>query len=372
MNLEQLKVGLKTWEHDFEAKHHRAPTKDDIRRLPDIKQMYKQYQAIKKQEAKISKVVATPSKEVYSPKKSRTTVDADRSSGIELGPTPQIYGKAISIFELKLSPVKRSLTFEEQDQSFVASAASTDLEESDSEDIKRRLEFPVTTPNSSPFKRLKPAVHKYYGPNSPMKLEEENIKLTITRGSPLRRTPQKNSNLANENVSFSPSPLVRRPLTKSLLELAREHEAILEEFENLDEKERIFSQEADQSSSDAQNDENSTETANVKKPKRRRILRRLVPAEETKLVPRDISKELLRLKKQQVQHFLGKETTEQTEEDENSPPEVSKTKGRDVPPPGKSVQAKKRKSKYNLVSNNFKRLRLPRKNSGNRRWQRRR
>ncbi|GAV50702.1 hypothetical protein ZYGR_0Z01250 [Zygosaccharomyces rouxii] len=363
MSLDQLKIELKTWEYEFQNKNERPPTKDDIKRLPEIKKMYKQYQALKRQNTEVSqvpKVVMTPSKNDTSPKKAVTTKKNDFNN-VELGPTPQIYGKAISIFEMKLSPVKKALNFEE-----INETSSDQPVDAVQDDTKRQLEFPSNTPNSSPFKKPKPVELKYYGPNSPLKLEEENITLSIRNGSPLKRTPQKNMNSNNDLTSFSPSPLVKRPLTKSLLELAKEHEEFLREFNENNGKENIFTQETEDSSDEQHEDDGQVEYQE-KKTKKRKILRRLVTSEESKVVPKDISKELLKLKKQQVNEFLGNEAAEEDEENDHNDTD----KANETQTPAPKPKPRKRASKYNLVSNNFRRLKLPRKHAGNRRWPRR-
>lgn len=370
MELDQLKIRLKTWEYEFQSKNERPPTKDDIKRLPEIKEMYKEYQALKKQDATATqarKLVVTPSKNNASPKKS-TVTKTNELQGVELGPTPQIYGKAISIFEMKLSPVKKALDFGEVDE-----MPSSQIFDTLENDTKRQLEFPMNTPNSSPFKKPKPIQSKYYGPNSPLKLEEENITVSIKNESPLKRTPQKNTDSNSDPISFSPSPLVKRPLTKSLLELAKEHKTFLQEFEQKDSQEDLVSQETDGSSSDNQDDddEEHTEEDKGRRGKRRKTLRRLTNNEQSKMVPKDISKELLKLKTRQVNEFLGKEAAEETEDEEEG-----RANDRETTDIGQKAttrpKQRKRPGKYNLVSNNFRRLKLPRKHSGNRHWPKRR
>lgn len=39
-SVDQLKRELKEWEHQFQKEHGRKPTKEDLDRLPDIKQKY--------------------------------------------------------------------------------------------------------------------------------------------------------------------------------------------------------------------------------------------------------------------------------------------------------------------------------------------
>ncbi|GMC41474.1 unnamed protein product [Saccharomyces cerevisiae] len=98
--LDKLKIELKTWEHDFIDKNKREPTRDDIKSLRTVRQMYKQYSTLKKKQSlQRQKVDTQESVELPAHKK-------DHDEVVEIGPTPQVYGKAISIFDMNLSPIK--------------------------------------------------------------------------------------------------------------------------------------------------------------------------------------------------------------------------------------------------------------------------
>lgn len=369
MQVDQLKIKLKTWEHQFIAQNGRGPTKDDIKKLPEVKYMYRQYSALKKQENQTTMTTTPSKKQDLSP--SKTASKPCASNALEFGPTPQIYGKAISIFEMKLSPIKPPSASDAHNETPIQPSPSSTISQDDAYtadeertlDVKRQLNFCVATPNSSPFKSHKASNSNYYGPNSPLKLEEENINISIVHKSPSKRTPVKNLLCPSGSVSFSPSPLVKIPLSRSLLELMKEHEAIVEEFKQMKEgsdtvlprkSENIFTEE-----------ELDTIPGNgTLKTRARKILRRLAPNEDNKVVKRNISKELLKLKKQRVKEFLG---SDMITEEEQEGPQSSSEKEEEVKEEVKKVP-RKRNKKYNLVSNNFRRLRLPRKHSSNRRW----
>ncbi|EDO15507.1 hypothetical protein Kpol_467p19 [Vanderwaltozyma polyspora DSM 70294] len=383
VEISDLKIRLKTWEHEFIDKNNRPPSKYDIQGLPEVKLMYKQYSALKKGKgAKIDK-----SENQLTPKtlnnhkaldKFKSPIRSD-SIKIELGPTPQIYGKTMSIFDMRISPVKvpeQNIEFNTPKNPSPASTISQSNSSiiSESTDVKRKLTFDVHfTPVSSPLKNdegiKKPIANGKYGPNSPLMIDRKDINFTI------RSTPLKPISLATTSA-FSPSPLIKRPLTKSLVELAKEHEAIVEEFSQIQEEDE---------NEDEGNDEmiTSNEMVNVfsqealdehinKKIKRRRVIRRFAEESDiSKSVTIDIHKEIYRLKRKQLNEFLG--DNEIDEEDENnftdsiSDEDNNKTEEAKAP-----VKRKTRGNKLRLVSNNFRRLKLPRKNRFKGRWGNRR
>ena len=108
-----------------------------------------------------------------------------------------------------------------------------------------------------------------------------------------------------------------------------------------------------------------------KRPKRRKVIRRSREndlEDETSIVKRDVHKELMKLKKRKVAEFLGSTSelpdTESEDDDESA--------NSSVKPEQKPAAKRKGRKKYNLVSNNFRRLKLPKKNRfPNRRWGRR-
>ncbi|QLG72621.1 hypothetical protein HG535_0D03290 [Zygotorulaspora mrakii] len=367
--IDELKIDLKKWEHSFIKDRGREPTKDDIKRLPDVKKLYKQYSALKKgntsQDTK-ERVFA----ENRSPKKN-LAASLESISLVELGPTPQIHGKAMSIFEMGISPIKQPNPMDETlDHPFAVVPTSKSgyfwSDRDDEKSVKRQLQFTDTIPNSSPFKNQQ--VHlrpKYYGPNSPLKLSDTNIELSLVQWQPIRGTPRKHKTDVNEINSFSPSPLVKRPLTKSLLELVQEQEAIVEEFKNMS-AEHDSLMNLEQSTEPEELSEQETAGQGPSKPKRR-ILRRFAPAATHETVKRNISEELIKLKQRHVNEFYGNQVFAEPEESEQHEKDPNKAENTTV-----KKTVKRKNKKYNLVSNNFKRLRLPKKGSSKKFWGKRR
>lgn len=359
--LDQLKIDLKKWEHKFIEEHGRDPTKDDIKRWPLVKKMYKQYSSLKK--GRTSHELHSTEIDEGQNVQQNLFSDLRYATAVELGPTPQIHGKAISIFEMSLSPIKQSVTVNQfqKDQLSANIIPQLDSYSSDQEekpDVKRQLNFTTTTPNSSPFKSHdKPTQPRYYGPNSPLKLEETNIQLSIIHRSPSKQTPRKNVCASNAFCSFSPSPIVKRPLAKSLLELVQEHEAIVREFNDIDDQENVELIPSQNNHSDQETEEETDERGPSKH--KRRILRRFAPQEANVTVRRNISQELAKLKQKHVNEFFGDDMPDDHHDEQPDFTREEET----MAPAGSKKAPKKRKKKYNLVSNNFRRLKLPRKNS---------
>lgn len=365
---DQLKVELKRWEHQFIDEHGRGPRKEDIKRLPEIKEMYKKYAALRNKTKTDGEVIKKPNSQI------RSSDEAHKTAKVELGPTPQIYGKAMSIFDMMISPTKTPMVenyvqLQNTKQNDQVSPASTIPEaESDfflteqSSEVKRQLTF---DPSS-----LSPAkTSHYYGPNSPLKWDKESLQISIKHQSPLKRTPHKLHSQTSALASFSPSPLIKRPLTRSLLELMKEHEAIVEEFENEAKNEDAFVTSQEPDNIFTQDDDSMMDEKKTVKTKKRRVLRRQADSVDEILVKKDISQELLKLKRQRVNEFLG---LDQASDDQTGEP--NPTEAQEEPEENGTTQksVKKRKKKFNLVSNNFRRLKLPKKNGANRRWNNRR
>ncbi|CAI4034658.1 hypothetical protein SMKI_11G1060 [Saccharomyces mikatae IFO 1815] len=440
-DLDKLKVELKTWEHEFIEKNNREPTRDDIKSLRNVRQMYKQYSLLKKKQSlQTQEPFVHKSIEIAAHNKNNDEMG-------EIGPTPQVHGKAISIFEMNLSPIKpiymaftndinmnndssktiSNVSSPEKTISVNSSPANRTLVAESISNVKRQLNFQIPkvslsrTPISSPCKKqdelhaenkkfsptTKPLLEsdkssRYYGPNSPLRLDEENIHLNIPFNSKIKRrlqmgypsllkTPSKDNHVDISN-SFSPSPLIRRPLTKSLIELAKEHTEIVKEFSILEEEgdrgengeegsdegcnaDKCEEEEeskledglirskvmADIFQEDEVEGNQGREGAFIRKrPKRRKVIRRSREndlEDETSIVKRDVHKELMKLKKRKVAEFLG--STSQLSETESENDDEA-TGG--VIPKQKPASKRKGRKKYNLVSNNFRRLKLPKKN----------
>nr|Q6CK38.2 RecName: Full=DNA replication regulator SLD2 [Kluyveromyces lactis NRRL Y-1140] len=358
-SMDALKIEIKLWERAFEKEHGRLPEKDDIKKDKEVKRKYKQYAQLKKD------ATVKPSVEVnveQTPVKSHVN-----NTKAEFGPTPQMNGKLVSIFEMQVSAMK---THQSDQEDIVGSPVrSNDL-------VRRQLNFSIT-PNSSPMKQVPNlsanivVSRPKYGPNSPMRIGDIGLQLSETPKT-LGRT------LDLKSSPFSPSPLIKRPV-KTLSQLAKEHAIIKDEFESnpedfseftairtlmeklMQEEHMDIIEEGDEGTVG-----NETESNYVRKVKtiKKRTKAKMRPAalneKSTNIPDKNVHEQLAKLKEREYNKMLGKEVeeSESDSEQQSNPP----------------VKKKQRKSKYNLVSNNFKRLNLPTKAGRNRasKWRGRR
>ncbi|AET41230.1 Sld2p Ecym_7404 [Eremothecium cymbalariae DBVPG len=351
---EELKVQLKRWEHQFLKQNGRSPIKEDIRAHPDIKNKYKQYAKLKHYQAKKPKLTRSPSKVSHLTPQKR--VDA------ELGPTPQIYGKVLSLFEMNISPranVVIAAPSPTKNEAVAETLIGTvQLEEAQS--VKRQLTFSMT-PTSSPVKspslgttmpRLpSPDSSRdsgYYGPNSPVKFDND---LTLK----LSKTPVRLK--ASQPITCgSPSPLLKKP-AKSLSQLAKEHQEILHEMSAAN-QDGVVRNLGDILEQKAKDDNCSTvDNLNYAKKRRRNVIRPALQTIDEEIQPkRNIHEQLAKLKQKALNEFNGVESD--TSSDDGDTKIVEKK------------PKSNRKRKYNTVTNNFRRLKLPTKNR-NTKWRRR-
>ncbi|KAH3899789.1 Sld2p SCDLUD_004080 [Saccharomycodes ludwigii] len=441
----ELKVKLKEWEHDFILKNKRSPQKNDIKNLPRVKQMYKNYFKCKKKIAiggnlSNSKLYKnTPTKvnvhnttdlpatkgtpimqATMSENNNNSTVDMD------IGPTPQINGKLVSILEMEMSPLKRiptiNITHDNYNSSddagtndmttlekqSIASFSSSPLHQLQITNAKRKLNFDIDLNKNDDYDefssnnevvdnlKLSPKRPSSILPiNSPNKLLQ-NVSLQIKKddanlgktATPLPQPDVYPSTLKSDNMSpsvVSPSPLIKLSQhcsTKSLSELAKEHEQLVVEFQEsnaknikrnlfkdiigrgeLDSKADIDSEHDLKNTEDKnENDEEEIEKSikrNLKK--RRRIIKvaaQNVPKKDSK-IPKNLHRELRRLKVKKLVEYGGDSTAfmDEKEQEEEYISETGDEEEETLP----SVKTKNvsRKKKYNLVSNNFRRLKIP-------------
>lgn len=364
--MDQLKIEIKLWERSFEKENGRLPEKEDIKADKEIKRKYKQYAQYKKLiehqgkqehlESKQSGIDQTPVKAVVDDAKA------------EFGPTPQMNGKLVSIFEMKFSLVK-----DHSSETLEAVGSPVRGQES----VRRQLNFAIT-PGSSPIKGAPKLEYSgasttaasnglRYGPNSPMRVDDIGLKLSDTPKTLGRMHDVKSS-------PYSPSPLIKRP-SKTLSELAKEHALIKNEFESNTEEfsefnairtltEKLMQEEKlKKIDEEAEEDDNANTSAFIRKAKtikkKTRAKMRPAPAtlnevKQNKMLNTNVHERLAKLKQREYNRMLGKDDIEN---DSDSETEMA-------PTPAK--KQRKKNSKYNLVSNNFKRLNLPTKAGRNR------
>ncbi|KAK9485858.1 DNA replication/checkpoint protein [Lipomyces starkeyi] len=262
-SLDQLKIGIKNWEHEFKNRCGRQPDKQDIKKNPDIAAKYKEYHKAKRETAGLKENIEErdshsrrdhnrgrhhgsshphrshnereasplPIHELYhtpkrvkheqqhhassTPTKSVSKVEYDspyignlerRQSITVIGPTPQAEGRVLGIFDITNSPDYLSQSQQEQmTLSASPSAASTTM--------------PMSTQ---------------------MKTKTSN--LTTPSKSNIRRTPQSVTPsyfrpLDTNKIYMTPSPLkpkkVSRGLTAILAELRQMQDEELDEQESI-------------------------------------------------------------------------------------------------------------------------------------------
>ncbi|SCV00352.1 LAMI_0G04456g1_1 [Lachancea mirantina] len=313
--LSELKIALKKWERDFERGNGKPPTHEDIKSFPEIKQKYKQYALLKNERR-------------GSLKKAEETPRRGDGGILELGPTPQIYGKAISVFDMNMSPKSD------------AALEHNDVDE-EAIPVRRNLNLGL---QESP--KLNAKLNAKFPEYSPVKLDV-SLKMHIT--------PRKDSKAGGDIISP-----INKHHQKSLATLAREHKEIMEEVKNWSDDEvvsgkirDVFAE--DQETESEVEEEPQDQESFRKKRSRRHILR---PAKQLQKLQSETEPHLPDLHETMAQLKNGATTVLTTPASTTTP---------------LSSRKSNRKSKYNLVSNNFRRLKLPKgKGKGNRRFGRRR
>ncbi|AAS50726.1 ABL045Wp [Eremothecium gossypii ATCC 10895] len=371
--LDVLKVQLKTWERQFLEENGRSPIKEDIKAHPEIRRKYKEYTSLKKLLSKGNAAV-TGQKHGSPSRATHPTPQKHIDAEIELGPTPQIYGKVVSLFEMHISPLKkvpvRQLDADSSETCISPDLHSQDVAQSElltdiSCQAKRQLDFSVT-PHASPVKAVQPLLlnapdlrfeaiphaRTKYGPNSPVKFDGD---VTLT----LSQTPLQ-AKLAQASEGYSPSPLIKRP-AKPLSQLAKEYEDIVEELKEVDHAAAVRNlggllQQEEENTQEAEAAEPSA-TRSDRKRRKNKVRPALVTLEEE--IPQgNLHEQLVKLRQKALDKFNGNDPNDSSDEEK-------KTSATSAKP------AKARKRKYNTVSDNFRRLKLPTKNTRNGRWRRR-
>ncbi|CEP60931.1 Sld2p LALA0_S02e02938g [Lachancea lanzarotensis] len=338
--MDQLKLELKSFERRFEKKHGRPPGREDIRALPDLKYKYKQYASLQRERQRIEVLQVTPHR--------NDEIETDLP--LEIGPTPQMYGKVLGLFDMKMSsPTKRAAVMSPEGSIGGLGETQRLSKSPKTEGVKTHLDLTLE-------RRLSPK-KRFYGPNSPFKFD--GVDLSV-------HTPRRNlHNLIAETESFgtgSPSPIIKRPMGKPLLQIVRESEKLLDDIDELSDDDVISRSVKDvfQNDGDQQEDPNTEDESEVvfKRSKRKHILR---PAASGLSAPEplqvNIKEEMAKLKQQAMDEANGIET-----KSTDAGQTVSKSA---------IVKTRRRPQKYNLVSNNFRRLKLPKAKGKGRKWGRR-
>lgn len=378
-SLASLRKELKDWEHNFINIQNRSPTKGDIKANPSIQYKYKQYSKLKRIQSKkapikkshTGKTILNASNVIRSPDVKRTT---EINPLIEIGPTPQIYGKSISIFELNLSPVKKkllipqdidnenNLTKIEDDENKEEGFNFAD-DDSPFMDLAVHLQPSSETTVIPEISRLevKSVVANRYGPNSPLKFPTD-LSVNIRPRTPKKKSRMEVTFAENLSDSFinTPPPLWKQNIGKSLRDLEDEYMEASKSFVPMDEITlKAISNEDNVETKDETKD--IDETIFTKGKKRKVRIRRFEDKSEKDNESRmagvkiNLHKQMHKLKKKQLRKIMkdldmedNTILSESSSEEEEANEDAVETK-----------KKQPRKKKYNLVSNNFRRLKLP-------------
>lgn len=153
MDLVNVKQSIKNWEYSFRKEHNRFPTKNDIKNVPDIHKLYKEYKRLKnapvnsgidkanKPNGVLKSIdVEIDSSESEQEERFREESFEDTKNDPQLGPTPQANGRVLSIFDLQLTPPDTTPTKKITDKTRIHSASTTPKSE------------PFKTPTKKPSK----------------------------------------------------------------------------------------------------------------------------------------------------------------------------------------------------------------------------
>lgn len=223
--MDLLKIQIKDWEHSFIKNNGRNPTKSDIKQNNEISLKYKQYRNYRINKSNPLKTPTKAKKHVQQLETPQKTSPLNSSPPIqvhELGPTPQLNGRVLSIFDVSTSP---SVTPTKQ----MINVTVDD-------------EFAL---NSTPSKKstFSSRIMECYGEeedheiiNSELEHEEEIV--TLPSSQSIFKTPQKNNrtqNFLTETPSYlttgtkshslmgvSPSPLASQRMKKGLTKIIDE------------------------------------------------------------------------------------------------------------------------------------------------------
>ncbi|SMN18864.1 similar to Saccharomyces cerevisiae YKL108W SLD2 Single-stranded DNA origin-binding and annealing protein [Maudiozyma saulgeensis] len=397
IQLSSLRKELKDWEHNFINIQHRSPTKKDINANPSIQYKYKQYSKLKRNQSKKSSSNVTKmqnhtqrSHEIRSP----IVKHDEKSTIIEIGPTPQIFGKSISIFELNLSPVKRRLQIPnktnkllEDDNLYNESTTKIDndifgMDFNNSPFVDEPVDIQpssdtiidTTTTSMEPeMGKLMVPILKNYGPNSPLKLPSDlSVQIQSHTPSIKRRI---RSMQDNDSLKYTPPSLWKRNISKSLKDLEDEFIEASKTFVPMHTHNSEQQNDNDingiegSSTNSKNNDYNNDDKDIIPKGKRRkfRIRRfddRFMKTDNSTTLKINLHKKMHKLKKKQLRKIMKdlniedqtilSESEDDSSEDEDENNVITSQK-----------KKSSRKKKYNLVSNNFRRLKLPSKKRNN-------
>ncbi|KAH3671537.1 hypothetical protein OGAPHI_000240 [Ogataea philodendri] len=347
-----LKKEIKRWEHSFQSQNGKTPTTEVIKSNPAISARYKKYNKYKKILTKLQSGVLTveqwKQQEQPETKKEPNSAAVPHSPPLsspdserEIGPTPQLDGRVLGIFdiEIKESPTKQTPT--KQQVPFVR-VESPDTFKTPTKPVERKLLFGET-----PRTQRRATVEE-----TPQYLRTESYnsgEMLFGFSTPEKRPADQNDISPSKVVE--PSPVIRRLGSRSLyelnqeaLELQRQHTVEIEEEDPEDATEEV--QEPEEAV--------LVRKKTAKRTTRRVKLKTLGPENtEDELGSVDLQFEIKRLREHKDDRVSESESSEEEEEEEEEDYIRKKVQPTDKKSTGKHP-----------LSNNFVRMKIHRKNRG--------
>ncbi|KAG7746135.1 hypothetical protein KL911_004409 [Ogataea haglerorum] len=351
-----LKREIKHWEHKYEAKNGKMPTTDVIKADPAVSIKYKKYHKYKKILEKLQSGALSVEQWKSQERPTENAEHAPRSplpsspeSEKEIGPTPQLDGRVLGIFdiEIKESPTRQTPT---KQANPVIEVASPDTFKTPTKKVERKLLFQETP------RRERTALLQ----ETPQYLRSEsNTSNAMFFGNltPQKRSPQVMD--VSPRKVVEPSPIIRRVGRRTLYELNNE----IKELQRQHSRDGEYSEEVDD---ELPEDEIKQEDVIIRKKTAKRTTRRvklrtLGPQDEQDLLESvDIHEEIRKLRQ--------KSETKAISEDES----VSESASEEEEYVRRKVTSEDKHtlSGKHPLSNNFVRMKIHRKTSG--RFKRRR
>ncbi|KAH3678559.1 hypothetical protein WICMUC_001368 [Wickerhamomyces mucosus] len=321
--MDELKSQIKQWEYKFFKIKGRQPTREDIKQNKDISLKYKQYNKLKN----------PPSTPIKQKRKTHQLNTPQESSPFqnyetpikpeELGPTPQLNGKVLSIFEVITSP----------------QSSLKKLPRDDITDVNNEIDIDVEPIFKTPVKRLN--------------FIKDNVD----------ETPAYFKHNFQKKTSTSPSPLLTQRYIKPISRLHLEFEDIKDELKygDYEEFEELYNNYDDDDEEEEEEQEGNGSVPWKRKVKRQTRRVKMKSRPDIPIEPkRDLKAKLLNISKQS--DMIQKEGDEikeiindnEEESEEWSEIETEYTKNTEI------------YSGNTKINKNYKRLKIHRKKFGKR------
>lgn len=385
-NILRCKLRIKEWENNFKEKNGKVPSKEDAK-ASEIWSVYQMYNKLK---ARTRRKTHEPEEE-----DSKAKTETNRQASIqtedhstsnpsivaqspknalkaeaEFGPTPQANGRVLLIFDMisgtpELSPLKPK----NEDPKNLPFSSNPDTGFKTPTRPPRQITFAELTPSRSSASRPSVA-EKLAMALSPTRTPSQAVaetpfylrraELPAQIGAKLESEPQTPSKTAVVTFQVSPSPL--KPVR--ILSFGKKISDLANELREIDEEELAaqrleYGFEETEDDGDCEQGEPTTENAGAQKRRRKAITQKrttrrwkIKPRSDdgttTSLEGKNVHDEVQRLQEKEQTHranYLNGVANEESEEEDNLEQQ-------------QQAQKPARARKHNLVSNNFKRLKI--------------